>query len=137
MGGSAHQNMVVDCVAGRIAQRPRLAVLAEDHRVAVHPHEPLRRGQEDHRLVAAPAVRVLMLELRRVPEASGGCQRMLDDRVCFEDLEPAHDTHVGQEAAVAQRREIAEMKAVSPINPMTSARAVVLSTPSTMPRIFT
>ena len=50
------------------AQRPRLAVLAGDDRVAVHPDEPLRRGEEDHRVVAAPAVRVLVLEVLAVPQ---------------------------------------------------------------------
>ena len=44
--------------------------------VAVHPDEPLRRRQEDHRVVAAPAVRVLVLEVLAVPQRAALVQRL-------------------------------------------------------------
>ena len=49
----------------------RDAVGFRDRRLAqpVHADEPLRRRQEDHRLMAAPAVRIRVLELRAVPQA--------------------------------------------------------------------
>ena len=77
-------HLVVDRVLRGVAQRPRLAVLAGDHRLAVHAHEPLRRGEEDHRVVAAPAVRVLVRERLAVPEPAALVQRLLDLRVGVE-----------------------------------------------------
>ena len=77
-------HLVVDRVPRRLAQRPRLAVRAGDHRLAVQAHEPLRRGEEDHRVVAAPAVRVLVRERLAVPEPAALLQRLLDVRVGVE-----------------------------------------------------
>src|SRR5437762_12058610 len=46
--------------------------------------EPLRRGKEDDRIMAAPAMRVGVLECLAVPEMSPLFQRLFDDRVCVE-----------------------------------------------------
>ena len=45
---------------------------------AVHPDEPLRRREEDHRVVAAPAVRVRVLERLAVPQARRAPRAPLD-----------------------------------------------------------
>ena len=63
-------DLVVDRVTRRIAQCPRLAVGAGDDGFAVHADEPLRGGEKDHRVVAAPAVRILVLERFAVPQAA-------------------------------------------------------------------
>ena len=62
-------HLVVDGVLRRLAQRRaagrrRTAIAG----VAVHADEPLRRGEEDHRVVAAPAVRVLVRERFPMPQ---------------------------------------------------------------------
>ena len=55
-----------------------------DGELLVHRDEPLRRGQEDHRVVAAPAVRIRVLERLAMPEAAALLERLLDVRVCIE-----------------------------------------------------
>ena len=52
-----------------------------------HRDEPLRRGQEDHRVVAAPAVRVLVLVRLVLPQRPRSRERLDDLRV---RLEHAH-----------------------------------------------
>ena len=49
---------------------------SRDRRFAVHSHEPLRRRQEDDRVVAAPAVRVLCVNVVMVPQPSALVQRL-------------------------------------------------------------
>ena len=61
-------HLVIDGVARRVSQRAGLAVFARHRGVAVQPHEPLRRSEEDHRVVAAPAVRILVRERLTMPE---------------------------------------------------------------------
>ena len=70
---------------------------------AVHRHEPLRRGQEDHRVVAAPAVRVRVLERLAVPEPAAFGQRLLDLRVGVEHALAAEQLDVVEEVAAAAR----------------------------------
>ena len=53
---------MIDRMLGRFAQCSRFAIGAGDGRFAVQAHEPLRRGEEDDRVVTAPAVRVLVFE---------------------------------------------------------------------------
>ena len=71
-------HLVVDRVDRRFAQRlasrrqslePSARGPSDFSRFAVQRDEPLRRGQKDHRVVAAPAVRVLMRERFAVPQA--------------------------------------------------------------------
>jgi hypothetical protein len=92
-------HLVIDGVLRRSAQRAALAVFARDGRVAVHAHEPLRRGQEDDRVVAAPAVRVLVLELLAVPQPGAPVQLLLDLRVGVEHAHPAKELHGVEEVA--------------------------------------
>jgi hypothetical protein len=47
-------------VKRRLPERVRLSAIGWNNRFTVHADEPLRRRQEDHRMMAAPAVRVLM-----------------------------------------------------------------------------
>ncbi len=71
---------------------------------AIHGDEPLRRGQEDHRVVAAPAVRIAVAELRAMPEPGALVQRFLDLRVGGPDLQAGEQQHVvGVVAARADR----------------------------------
>ncbi len=57
----------------------------------IHGDEPLRRGAEDDRVVAAPAVRVAVLDrVRRTVEQHAQLDQELDDpRIGVEDLHPA------------------------------------------------
>ena len=63
--GRNPRHLVVDRVLRRVAERARPAVGARDRRLAVQPDEPLRGGEEDHGVVAAPAVRVLSARTSR------------------------------------------------------------------------
>ena len=72
-------HLVIDGMLRRFAQRPRRPVLAPDGRVAVHPDEPLGGREEDHRVVAAPAVRVLVRNASRCqkrPRSSSACSTL-------------------------------------------------------------
>ena len=99
-------HLMVDGVPRRLAQRPRLAVVAGDDRLAVQAHEPLRRGQEDHRVVAAPAVRVLVRERLPVPEPAALVQRLLDLRVGVEHALAAEQLHRVEEVAAGSDRRV-------------------------------
>ena len=74
--------------------------------VAVHRHEPLRRGEEDDRVVAAPAVRVRMLERLAVPEAAAIVQGLLDSRVRVEHALPGEQLHVLEEVPAGPDRGV-------------------------------
>src|SRR5204863_1628153 len=50
---------VTDLIKRCFTKRPLRPALARDNRLAIHPYEPLRRREKDHRVMAAPAVRVL------------------------------------------------------------------------------
>ena len=78
-------DLLIDRIARRVPQRPRRPVLARDHRVTIHPDEPLRGREKDHRVVAAPAVRVLVRKHLAVPQASAFLERQLDVRIGVED----------------------------------------------------
>ena len=80
-----------------VAERSARAVLTGDDRVAVEPHEPLRGGEKDHRVVAAPAVRVLVRERLAVPQTSTLVQRLLDLRIGVEHPLAAEQLHRVQE----------------------------------------
>ena len=101
-----HLHVVVDRVQRRLrAASAALAVGARDRRVAVHPDEPLRRGEEDDRVVAAPAVRILMRELRPVPAAGRArLQRLLDVRVGVEHALPGEELDGVEEVAARADR---------------------------------
>src|SRR4029079_15286747 len=60
-------HLVIDCVARRLTKRPPLAIVARNRCLAVHSHEPLRRGQKDHGVVTTPAVGVLVRERLAMP----------------------------------------------------------------------
>ena len=57
----------------------------------VHADEPLRRRQEDDRIVAAPAVRILVRERLAVPQPAALLERLLDLRVGVEDALAAEE----------------------------------------------
>src|SRR5690606_27501290 len=61
------------------------AVFTLDRRLAVETDEPLRGGQEDHGVVAAPAVRILVRDRVAVPQPAALVQRLLDVRIGVED----------------------------------------------------
>ena len=82
------------------------AVRAGDRRVAVQPDEPLRRGEEDHRVVAAPAVRVLVLERLAVPEPAALVQRLLDLRIGVEHALAAEELHGVEEMPAGSDRRV-------------------------------
>ena len=93
-------DLLVDRVKGGLAQSARRAFARRDHRLAVHPHEPLRGGEENHRIVAAPAVRVGVLVRLVVPEAAAFRQRLHDRGIRFEDLLPRKQPDIVREPAV-------------------------------------
>ena len=98
-------HLLIDRVARRIAQRAHRPVLAPDHRIAVHPDEPLRGRQENHRVVAAPAMRVLMRKDLAVPEARALLERLLHVGVRVEHPLSAEQLHrVEEMSARADRR---------------------------------
>jgi len=72
----------------------------------VHGDEPLRRGKEDHRVVAAPAVRVRVGERLAVPESAAGRQRLLDPRVGVEHALAREDLDLVQEVAAGPDRRV-------------------------------
>jgi hypothetical protein len=72
----------------------------------VHGDEPLRRGEEDHRIVAPPAVRVRVLERRAMPEARALVQRLFDARVRVEHALAAEEFHVLKEVTARPDRRV-------------------------------
>ncbi len=81
-----------------------LTVGALDHRVAVHPHEPLCGGEKDDRVVAAPAVRVLVRERLTVPEARALLEGLFDVRIGVEHPLTAEQFHRLEEMTARARR---------------------------------
>ena len=75
---------MIDRVLGGSTKRAGCAICSGDCRLAVHAHEPLGGGEEDHRVVTAPAVRVLVLERFAVPEPPSRRERLFDLRVRIE-----------------------------------------------------
>jgi len=84
----ARRNLVIDRMAGRVSKRPRLTVTPGDDRCAVHANEPLRGRQENHRVVAPPAVRVLMRQRLPVPQPAALLERLFDVGIGVEDALP-------------------------------------------------
>ncbi len=76
---------MIDRVLRGLTQCALLTIEAGDHRLAVQADEPLRRGEEDHRVVAAPAVRVLVRERLPMPETPAFLECFLDIRIRIED----------------------------------------------------
>ena len=71
----------------------------------VHRDEPLRRGEEDHRVVAAPAVRIRVIEVLAMPEEALVLERLFDLRIRVGDLEPGeHLDRLVEAAARIERR---------------------------------
>ncbi len=85
-------DVAIDRVERGLTQRLAARQL---HRVEVD--EPLRRRQEDHRVVAAPAVRVLVRERLAVPQPPARLQRLDDVRVRVEDALAAKQLDVVEE----------------------------------------
>src|SRR5204862_3379490 len=67
--------------------------LPPDDRLAIERNEPLRRGEEDHRVTTPPAVWVWMRERLAVPELPALVERRHDVRVRVEDALPAEQLH--------------------------------------------
>ncbi len=115
-------HLVVDRVERRLAKRPPLPGFAVLHGSgtaartrlrragsqpdAVERNEPLRRGEEDHRVMAAPAVRILMRERLAMPEAPPLLERRLDVRVRIEHALPAEQLHGIEEMAARSDRRV-------------------------------
>ena len=74
----------LDLCARRLSSAARAQAGAGSRELAVHPDEPLRRGQEDDRVVTPPAVRIRMLERLVVPQPSPRLERLDDDRIGVE-----------------------------------------------------
>ncbi len=74
----------------------------------VHRDEPLRRREEDDRVVAAPAVRVLMLEILAIPEAAALLERRFDLRIRVPHLQAGEelDRFVVMAAGVERRVDL-------------------------------
>ena len=71
----------------------------------VHRDEPLRRREEDHRVVAAPAVRIRVIEVFAMPEEAPVLERLFDLRVGVRDLEAGeHLDRLVEAAAWIERR---------------------------------
>ena len=102
----------IDGLEARLAQRAALGAAGPvrrrpfDDRLAIHADEPLRRRQEDHRVVAAPAVRIRMLEILAVPELRALLERLLDARVRVEDLLAAEELDGVEEVTAGADRGI-------------------------------
>ena len=84
-------DLVVDRVERRLAQRRLPAVDAPASPIEVD--EPLRRREEDHRVVAAPAVRILVRERLAVPQPAALLQRLVHLRVGVEHALAAEQLH--------------------------------------------
>ncbi len=85
-GNPAH--LVVDGVQGALAQL-----------VFFHADEPLGGGTEDHRILAAPAVRIGMGNGTRVQQGAHFLQLVDDAGIGFKDIEAGKKFHAGQKTA--------------------------------------
>jgi hypothetical protein len=90
---------VIDSVLRGLTKRTALPIGSHDRRVAVHPHEPLRRRQEDDRIVTTPAVRVLVRHGLAMPQPRTRLERLLHVRVGVEHTLTAEQLDVVQEVA--------------------------------------
>ena len=100
-------HVVIDGVKRRLAQVCGCPPSDGDRRFAVHADEPLRRRQEDDRMMAAPAVRVLMREIGAMPEPRALLQFRFDRGVRIEDALPAKQVdRVEEMAGRADGRQI-------------------------------
>ena len=85
----------------------------------IHRDEPLRRGQEDDRVVAAPAVRIRVVEVLAVPEPPTRGKRRLHVRVGFPHLLAGKQLHRVVIVAAGVERGV-------DVEPVLHARAVVV-----------
>ena len=97
---------IASSAASRSVCVPARAVRPTDHRFAIQPDEPLRRRQEDHRVVAAPAVRVLVRERLAMPEPAALLQRLLDLRVRVEHALPPNSSTVSRKCPRRSDRRV-------------------------------
>src|SRR5207249_6681131 len=67
---------------------------------ALHADEPLLRGTEDDRVLAAPAVRVAVHEALGGEERARGAQALDDARVRLEHAHPRPFRHLGREPSM-------------------------------------
>ena len=88
-----------------LSPEPR-AVQSLRHRFAIERDEPLRRRQEDHRVVAAPAVRIGVRERLAVPQLAALLQRRLDVRVRVEHALAAEQLHRVEEVSGRPDRRV-------------------------------
>src|SRR5207248_9996137 len=78
-------DVAVDGVERRLPQRAAAEALRPGAgRRLVQRDETLRGGEEDHRVVAAPAVWILVRERLAVPQPPAFLQRLLDSRIGVE-----------------------------------------------------
>ena len=75
-------------------------------RAAVERDEPLRGGEEDDRAVAAPAVRVGVLDVGPLPQPALLGESRLHARVGLEDAQPAEQLHIVREVAARPDRRV-------------------------------
>src|SRR6185295_19786127 len=73
---------------------------------------PLRRGEEDHRVMAAPAVRVLVRERLAMPKPAALLQRLGHLRVGVEDALATEELHGVEEVARRADRRV-DLEAVA------------------------
>ena len=80
----------------RLAQRVRLSAVGGNRRVAVHADEPLRRREEDDRVMAAPAMRVLMRKIRSMQQPAAFFELLFDAGIRVEDALPRESSTVSR-----------------------------------------
>ena len=89
----------------RLAQRRGDPPSDGDRRFAVHPDKPLRRREEDDRIVAAPAMRVLVREIRAMQQSAAFLERLFNAGIRVEHPLPGEQLdRVEEMAAGADRR---------------------------------
>jgi hypothetical protein len=100
------RHIAVDRVQPRLPQGLPRRVSTADHRIAVEPDEPLGRREKNHRVVAPPAVRILMREIGAMPQLAALGERRLDVRVGIEHALAGEHVHRLEEAAARAHRRV-------------------------------
>src|SRR5262245_987902 len=82
------------------------SLVCGDGGIAVEPDEPLRGREEDHRIVAAPAMRVLMRKIRSMQQTAALFECLLDAGVGVEHALSGKELHALEEMATRSNRRI-------------------------------
>ena len=90
---------MIDGIKRCLAQCARLTAIGRNSRFAVHADKPLRRRQEDARMMAAPAVRVLMGDIGAMPQPGAFFQFSFNRGIRVEDALPAKQVDGVEEMA--------------------------------------